>query len=165
MMLKDRKYLKQIWIDQKKLRDYQANLLDDLGDVLWEYQALALEPTYFKMRKNEKGYTDTFLQYDQKASAILNKIRVEVSKIKRYASAEAFQKCNDLYYEVLINHVDVWLIQLAEKGNSDYGDWNEHHAYCFFKVGEYIDEILYLLANEFGVTSQDGKSRVDKDKM
>jgi|GEM_PF-5686615 len=110
------------------------------------------------MRKNETGYTDTFQQYDQKASALLNKIRVEVSKVQRFASAEAYRKCNYLYHEVLVNHVDVWLIQLAEKGNSNYGDWNEHHAYCYFKVGEYIDETLYLLADEFGVINQKGKS-------
>jgi hypothetical protein len=149
---------------QKKLRDYQAKLLDDLDEVLWQYQFLALEPTYYKMRENETGYTDAIQQYDQKAPALLSQIRTQVSKARRFASAETYQKCSDLYYKQLINRVDVWLIQLVEKGSSQYGDWTAHHAYCYYDVGKYIDEVLYLLAHEFGVTSQNSKSRVDDDK-
>lgn len=131
---------------------------------MWEYQALALEPTYFKMRKNETGYAEAIQQYEQKAPTLLNKIRTQVSKARRFASAETYQKCSDLYYEQLINRVDVWLIHLVEKGSSQYGDWTKHHAYCYYEVGKYIDEVLYLLAHDFGVTNQKSRSRVDDDK-
>ena len=142
---------------QQRLRDYQAKLLDDLDALLWEYQLLAFEPAYYKMGKNETGYSDAIQHYGQKAPALLHKIRVQVSKARRVASTEAYQKCSDLYSRELLNRSDVWLTELAEKGSSPNEDWKFYYDYSYYELGKYIDETLCLLANDFGITAQKGR--------
>lgn len=135
---------------QGDLMNYQTKLLDDLEEVLWEYQFLALEPTYYKERGNEKGYEVAIQQYDQKAPILLGKIRIQISKVRRFASPETYQTFSHLYYQQLIP-LDGWLIELFETGASSRGDWIAHHKFSYTVVGDEIDKALYLLAKDFGL--------------
>ncbi len=137
---------------QGKLIDYQTKLLDDLDKLLWEYQFLALEPSYFKMRGNEEGYKNAFKQYDEKAPILLGKIRSQLSKVRRFASSETYQAFEFLHYKKFIP-LDGWLIELAEKGTSSHGDWTDNHN-AYYAIGIIIDDTLHLLAKDFGFAKE-----------
>lgn len=138
---------------QAKVIEYKSSLLDDLAHALWRYQFLVLEPTYYKMRKNETGYQAAFSEYDKNAPIILNQIRETVSKIRRFSTPEIYHSFKTLFHDDLIM-IDSWLIELEETGQSQKGDWAVHHRYVYSDLGNVIDKLLYELASNLGFSDQ-----------
>jgi large-conductance mechanosensitive channel len=57
---RERKKFEEELARQAKLIEYQSKLLDEITELLWELQALLLEPTYYKIRDNDSGYKSAF---------------------------------------------------------------------------------------------------------
>jgi len=139
---------------QKHLREDKAKLFDDLESLLWEYQFLALEPSYFAMRGNAEGFNEAMQQYDKKASILFAQIRAKISKLGRLATTDTYQKFNKLFETKLVP-LDMELIGLFERKEEDRQIWNDHHSVMWEKLGKDIRVALYALAKDFGYTETD----------
>jgi len=141
---------------QTKIIESQVKLLEDLADLLWEYQLLAIDVSFYhQFKKSNNLYIAAAKNYDEKAGAILGKIRAEVSKALRLTSPETYQKLKNLYYKELLR-LDLRLRNLIDGRASDWSDFNQ---YAVYNLSEIVDNVLNDLAKELQLKGRNTNSR------
>lgn len=134
---------------QTKIREDRIKLLDELEALLWEYQFLALEPSYYQLRDNAAGFQSTFQQYDEKAPILLASISSKISKLRRLASAEIHQEFRELLHQRLLP-LDSRLARLAESEDTTKDEWQQHHHEVYKGLGQEIEDVVLVLSHDFG---------------
>ena len=120
----------------------QVTLIENLSDLLWEYQLLAIEVTYYQPHEDQTNYIAAVADYDANAGDLLGKIRSEISKSLRLTSLETYDELIAMYYGELIE-LDVNLRILIE-GDSD--DWLGLNQYTVFELSVKVDNLINNLA-------------------
>lgn len=128
----------------------QVVLIDKLTDLLWEYQLLAIEVTYYQSHEDQTNYVAAVAEYDAKAGDLLGKIRAEISKSLRLTSIETYNRLIQLYYDDLIE-LDVNLRILIE-GVSD--DWLSLNQYAVYTLSVNVDNVINDLAFELNLRNE-----------
>lgn len=144
-----------------KLREDRIKLLDEIESLLWEYQSLLLEPSYFAIRRNDGGFKKIFQQYDEKAPVLLSAIRAKISKLSRLAKPETHQRFRELFHSQLIE-LDSELISLGGTRDLTRDKWVKHHERAYITLTSQIERALLLLANDFGFTPDKTETEVTK---
>ena len=150
-----RKYREQKKFEQELYRqgkriEAQAKLLEDLNDLLWEFQLLSLEPASFRLQGDQENGEDSSKKYREEALGLLNKIRSQVGKARSLASPEIYQKLLGIY-QGLANRLDPWLQRLEENQNASKDDWREYEDYVSKEVVQQIEDTVNLLAWDLGL--------------
>lgn len=130
---------------QAKVIESQVKLLEDLAQLLWQYEFLALKVSYYK-GDDEEGYRQAVKDFDQLSWESLIKIRTEVSKSRRLTSNVTYRRLHGLY-EWLIES-DEELSFLIENDKATQEEWNKRHATFFDEGARRIDDALKLLADD-----------------
>lgn len=134
-----------------KLREDRINLLDELEALLWDYQFLLLEPSYFVLRSNSDGFKIAFQRYDEKAPLLLSSIRTRISKLNRLGQPQTHQKLRSLFKRLI--QLDSDLIRLEKSNDMESKEWNQHHNQDSYRLlSEEIEASLLLIAQDFGLT-------------
>jgi type II secretory pathway pseudopilin PulG len=135
---------------QSKIIDAQVQLLESLASLLWEYQLLAIEVSYFHPIEQMALYSAASEQYEQKTSTTFAKIRAEISKALHLTSAETYENLKQLYYEQLLP-LDVSLSRLMREQLSAtvrVAGWGDFNKYAVYTLADIIDGTLDKLAGE-----------------
>src|SRR5689334_4757017 len=96
----------QLYIQSMRI-ETQTKFLDELAQSLWEFQLLATEPAYLRLQGNKDGGEDSSRKYDEKALALLTKIRSQVGKARTLASSGVYDRLLKLY-QALSTRIDPW---------------------------------------------------------
>lgn len=138
---------------QKDILSAQSELLKRLAKLLWEFQLLNIDVSFYKTNGNEDGFRKALEKYQNNAAELLGQIRAELSTSRRLASPIMQQKLLKLYFGTLLK-IDARLEQLVAQGsNSSQQEWREQHDASFGAAQEEIDEVLTELAIEFRLTA------------
>ena len=126
----------------------QSQLLDDVTQDLWNFRYLAMAVSVYRMDGNDAKYKEVIAQYHQETWGILNRLRVNMSKSRRLISENAYR---DLvgFYQWLTLEFD----QKVRKVIDDDQGHLELNRLIYNEVTTKIDELLYFLANELNLTS------------
>ena len=135
---------------QTKVIDAQVQLLEQLAELLWEYQLLAIDVSYYHFAKDQNLYTTASKKYEEKAGTILCKIRAEISKSLRLTSPQMYQKLKNLYYKELLG-LDLRVRNLVDGHDNK---WAEFNNYAVRELSEIVDIILNDLARELKLRSE-----------
>ena len=127
----------------------QVELIENLSDLLWEYQLLAIEVTYYQPHEDQTNYIAALANYDAKTGDLLGKLRSEISKSLRLTSLDTYTMLIELYYSELIE-VDVNLRMLIE---GDTENWLEFNQYLVYELSAKVDQLIYDLGVEMNLTS------------
>lgn len=147
---------------QNKIIDAQAQLLDTLSQLLWEFHLLSLSVSYYKVNQEQEKYEIAFKEYDENAWMYFGKIRSEISKAIRLTSNDAYQALLNFYITWLI-HTDVKLITLIRK-DASREEWKTHHEFVFQSLTNEIDEIISVLAEELKLSSNTKPSNTSRQR-
>jgi hypothetical protein len=159
--LREQKLYEAALLRQNKIIDAQVQLLENLASLIWEYQLLAIEVSYFDPIEQRDLYSDAAKEYDEKTGAIFAKIRAEISKALYLTSTETYDELKSLYYDELLL-LDTKLYRLMREQNASemkISDWAKFNNETVFLLGEKIDLTLDNLAQELRLKSIDNYSK------
>ncbi|MBW4422447.1 MAG: hypothetical protein KME13_25095 [Myxacorys californica WJT36-NPBG1] len=157
--LREQKLYEAALLRQNKIIDAQVQLLDNLANLIWEYQLLAIEVSYFDPIEQCPLYSAAVTEYDKRTGAIFAKIRAEISKALHLTSTDTYQELRRLYYEELIP-LDVKLYGLMKKqrdADQKIPDWKHFNENTVHNLGYVIDKTLNNLAEELRLKSAEHK--------
>jgi len=129
---------------QNKVIEAQVQLLENLSQLLWEFQLSAIEVSYYQASKDQSLYQNALKKYDEQVGSVLGRIRAEISKALRLTSDGTYAGLKDLYYKGLLD-LDMRLRSLVEGRDSKWLDFNRYAVYDF---AERVDNALNALAKE-----------------
>jgi hypothetical protein len=134
---------------QAKVIDAQAQLLDELAEVLWGYQKLLLRITYYAVIGDPDKHRVAFIEYDDHSWDLLGSLLALISKTRRLASADIQDRLERLYQSFVIE-VDHTVLQLRRTASSRDGaddeGWRRLQNYLFGEIRQEIDAVLTALA-------------------
>lgn len=148
--LREQKHYEAVLVRQSKIIDAQVHLLDNLATLIWEYQLLAIEVSYFDPIGQYDLYSNAVREYDKKTGSIFARIRAEISKALHLTSTETYEELKRLYYEELLP-LDKKLYVLMKKQHTAeqrITDWSDFNKYTVYTLASKIDETLNNLAKE-----------------
>lgn len=155
--LDDRKFREQKVFEadlarQAKVIDAQASLLSDLSDQLWTFLLLGLEVTYYAQQRNQEKFEAAWRVYDDEAWSYFGKIRAEISKARRLASAETHADLQRVYREWFMGFDARLVAQVASGRDLADESWLDLHAQVSGEGAELVDDVLNRLAEELRLT-------------
>jgi hypothetical protein len=153
--LKEQKYYEAALARQSKIIDAQVLLLDNLATLIWEYQLLAIEVSYYDPIGQFDLYSNAAKEYDKRTGSIFARIRAEISKALHLASTETYEELKRLYYEDLLP-IDRKLGELMKKQHTAeerIQEWYDFNAYAVYALASIVDEALNKLAKELRLKS------------
>jgi lipopolysaccharide export LptBFGC system permease protein LptF len=153
---------------QSKIIESQAILLENIAQIIWEFQSLACEVTYYFLENHRERYFAAVDKYDIESWKLLTQIRTEISKSRRLVSDETHRKLLTFYMETLIS-LDTDLARIM-KSKTELTDWDQYraatfqawaelHQRVFHDLGAKNDALINLLAAEFRLTNFDIQNR------
>jgi hypothetical protein len=157
--LRDQKLYEAALLRQNKIIDAQVELLDNLASLIWEYQLLAIEVSYFDPIEQCELYSTAVKEYDKRTGAVFARIRAEISKALYLTKADTYQGLKRLYYEDLIA-LDMELYRLMKKQRTNeqkIPDWTQFNENTVCHLGNVIDSTLNNLAEELRLKSTEQK--------
>ena len=137
----------------------QVKLIENLSDLLWEYQLLAIEVTYYQPHEDQTNYIAAVADYDAKAGDLLGKIRSEISKSIRLTSLDTYDQLIEMYYGELIE-LDVNLRMLIEGASND---WHRLNQYAVFELSVKVDNLINDLAMQTNLKNIDELTQAVQD--
>jgi hypothetical protein len=155
--LREQKQYEATLARQGKIIDAQVHLLENFAALVWEYQLLAIEVSYFDPVDQSELYSEAVKEYNKKAGSSFAKIRAEISKALHLTSADTYKDLRKLYYEELLT-LDVKLNILRKKQSATdtkLQEWLSFNQYAVYDLADKIDETLNNLAKELRLKSVD----------
>ena len=149
--LKEQKVFDAELARQNKIIESQVQLLENLAELLWEYQLSAIAVSYYHSLKSQDLYTTALKKYDDAVGTRLGKIRAEISKAVRLTTPETFQELKDFYNKEILG-LDRRLRGLIE-GHAK--DWHEFNEFAVFELSEKVDNTLNRLAQDLQLKGND----------
>lgn len=158
---------------QSKIIDSQALLLEDISQIIWEFQYLMLGITYYATENNQALYMASVQKYEVESWRLLARFRTEISKSRRLVGDKTYEVLLNLLNEILA--LDRSLSRLTQLSLTKRDVWQEFHAETlqewsnlhydiYTHQAERYDEIIKMLANEFRLTNFDIESNKNAEK-
>ena len=148
--LREQKQYEASLVRQGKIIDAQVKLLENLATLIWEYQLLAIEVSYFNPIEQSELYCAAVKEYDRKTGPTFAKIRAEISKALHLTSAEVYEELRYLYYkELLPLDTDLYdLMKSQRSSKTKLERWSKFNKYAVYDLADKIDKTLNNLAKE-----------------
>lgn len=138
---------------QRDVISAQSELLRSLSKVVWEFQLMNIDVSFYKVNGNEAQYTKAAARYQEQSAKLLGQIRAELSTARRLTSPAMHEKLRDLYFKNLLP-IDVELELLIKRASTtDLQAWNRQHQVSFGATQTAIEDTLNALAEEFQLTA------------
>lgn len=157
--LRDQKEFEADLARQSKIIESQIQLLENLAQLLWEYQLSAIEVSFYDPAEQRDFYTAAVQKYQEKAGTLFSRMRAEISKALRLTTTETYQELKDLYYDQILP-LDVRLNSLMKRqraGEEQVDGWHEFNRFAVYSLSEMVDNALNSLAKELRLKGSDAK--------
>jgi hypothetical protein len=150
----DRKLAKQKVFDaelarQGKFLESQAQLLDTVDRILWNYHKILLKVTYYSTLGDKNKHRAAVEEYQSETWRLLADLRAELSNARRLTSPEVYERLHRLFLN-LVGEIDQKVVGLVGPEGFLILQGLEHrqklHDYIFWNVGTRIEEVLTALA-------------------
>ena len=135
---------------QNRVIRAQSRLLDDLSQLLWDFQLSALAVSYYKVWGTDAEYQAALERYEANVWLLFGSIRTEISKATRLTLPATHQALLTFYKELMA--LDGDLMRMV-RGESSKEEWEAHHSRFHQQAGEKTDAIIALLADEWRLSS------------
>jgi type II secretory pathway pseudopilin PulG len=135
---------------QSKVIESQVQLLENLAQLLWEYQLAAIEVSYF-VGLDRDLYAAAVQRYHEKSGSMFSRIRAEISKALRLTPTATYRELKDLYYRQLLplDSKLAGLIMMQQNSTEKrVAGWHEFNQFAVFQLSEMVDDALNNLARE-----------------
>jgi len=152
--MKEQKQLEAELARQASVIESQVQLLETLADLMWEYQLLAIDVSYYRFAKDENLYRAAAQKYDNRSAKLLSHIRAEISKSLRLASPQMYERLKELYNKEMLG-LDLRLRNLMEGHKND---WSAFNQYAVWELSERVDNVLNDLAADLELKAPAKKS-------
>ena len=148
--LREQKQYEASLVRQGKIIDAQVRLLENLATLIWEYQLLAIEVSYFNPIEQPELYCAAVEEYDRKTSPTFAKIRAEISKALHLTSVDVYEELKRLYYKDLLPlDMDLYALMRSQRSSkAKLGNWSKFNRYAVYDLADKIDSTLNNLAKE-----------------
>lgn len=135
---------------QAKIIDAQVKLIEDLAQLLWEYQLLLIGVPYYRQFEGRDLYAPSLKAYEDGAGNLLGKIRAEISKALRLTPRSTYQRLKDFYYEHLLElDLKVSVLAQRDKAGAEVSDeWSQLQRFAVEELSEIVDKLIDDLASE-----------------
>lgn len=129
----------------------QSELLKNLSKLLWQFELLNIDVSFYKSNGNETAYRKAAEKYQNESAGLLGGIRAELSTSRRLVSpGMCLEK---LYCETLLQ-IDRRLEWLIRNDNESLRDkWLQQHDASFNIAQKQIDHVLNDLASELQLSA------------
>lgn len=153
--LREQKHYEAALARQSKIIDAQVQLLNNLATLIWEYQLLAIEVSYFDPIVQSELYSVAVKEYDKRTGQTFAKIRAEISKALHLTSAKTYEELKQLYYEELLplDQQLYWLMSEQSKAETKLKEWSKFNKFAVHDLADKIDRTLNDLAKELRLKS------------
>jgi hypothetical protein len=153
--LREQKQYEAALVRQSKIIDAQVQLLDNLATLIWEYQLLAIEVSYFDPIVQSELYSAAAKEYDKRTGPTFARIRAEISKALHLTSTETYEELKQLYYEDLLplDQQLYWLMSKQNATDTKLKEWNKFNKFAVHDLADKIDRTLNNLAKELRLKS------------
>jgi hypothetical protein len=136
---------------QGKILEAQAQLLQDLADVLWAYLSLVIKVSYYGMLGKKEEHQRAFEEYDEQSWNLLVKLLALITQTRRLASVDV-QKLSDSLYMQFNTSIDTRIMSLraadSSRGSIDAWAWKRLQDQLFGPIRWEIDATLTHLARD-----------------
>jgi hypothetical protein len=137
-------------VRQGKIIEAQAELLDDLSQLLWKWRYLAKKVVYYGAQQNAERYEVARKQYDDEVWDILNDFRTEISRSRRLVSERAYERLNALY-EYVVHDLDMQISEIIRAETLDAAKSGEIAERFTVEVSKKLDDAIDDLASELNL--------------
>lgn len=151
---------------QASIIDAQIKLLEDLSNLLWEYQLLLIAVPYFRQFPHQNLYVSSLNAYNENSGRLLSRIRAEISKSLRLTPHSVYEDLKELYYKELLA-VDLRLTVLSESDMREEDKttaWRELNYYAVYELAQIVDDVIDMLASELNLKAQAPKPFPQKER-
>ena len=153
----DKKYRQQKLFEaqlarQSKVIEAQVTLLENLSQLLWEFQYAALKVSYYGHGSNRERYENALKEYDAQSWGLMTKIGTEIGKAQRLVSDNSYRALKDFYYNWMVD-IDN-RISTLEYRKAALSDWKNHHDFVYIEGARKIEDVLAQLAKELRLEGQ-----------
>jgi hypothetical protein len=152
---------------QTKIIDAQAELLDGLTEILWEFRMLVSQIAYYRERGDTERYGAAFKAYDRRGWDVFARFRTLVSIGRRLTSGTVHTDLMRLY-EKTLTPIDEEINELAGQDRESLRlegtllvdideKWQALHDRIRFKLTDELEAVLIRLALELRLIKRGGK--------
>jgi hypothetical protein len=135
---------------QSKIIESQAALLDNLAQLLWEFQKEVNAVAWYQNRGNAEKYNASFKKYDDDSWVLFGKIRTEISTAQRLTTTATYAELKKIYDPFMVE-IDTKLNELVSGAHSPE-EWQAFEDYLSGEAADRIDSVIRLLAEELRLT-------------
>ena len=135
---------------QAKIIEAQVKLIEDLAQLLWEFQLRLIAVPYYRQFEGRDLYTPALKAYEEVSGNLLGQIRAEISKALRLTPRSMYQRLKKFYHEHLLG-LDLTVSDLAQKeaaGDDMSEKWLELQKFAVYELSDIVDKLIDDLANE-----------------
>ena len=139
---------------QAKIIDAQVKLIEDLAELVWDYQLLLATVPYYRQFEGRDLYPPALEAYEKNAIPLLGRIRAEISKSLRLTLPATYERLKAFYYKQLLElDLKVSVLAQKDKAGEDVGaDWSKLLRFVVDELSEIVDKIIADLAEELELT-------------
>ncbi len=139
---------------QAKIIDAQVKLIEDLAELVWDYQLLLAAVPYYRQFEGRDLYPPALEAYEKNAIPLLGRIRAEISKSLRLTLPATYERLKAFYYKQLLElDLKVSVLAQKDKAGEDVGaDWSKLLRFVVDELSEIVDKIIADLAEELELT-------------
>jgi hypothetical protein len=145
---------------QTKIIDAQVKLIEDLAQLLWEFQLLLIAVPYYRQFEGRDLYSPALKAYEKGAGNLLGRIRAEISKALRLTPRFMYQRLKDFYYKRLLE-LDLKVSMLAQRdkaGANVQDEWSELQRFAVYELSEIVDKLIDDLAKALGLKKAESET-------
>jgi len=138
---------------QAEIGSARAQFLRDLVDPVWQFQLLALQVSYDS--HSAERFQAALAAYEEQSWHHLKRIRAIVGGARWFTSESAYQALTDFVDGWLIHEVDMELMKRRRGGGK--ANWSEFNQWLYAESRRRTDELLVILARDFGLGPAEGR--------
>jgi hypothetical protein len=144
---------------QEIVIESQAELLDNISELLWGLVTMALEVAYHKREPaGEQLAAEAFQLYNDQVWDYLADLRSEVSQAARLVSPQAAEQLDGVRQEWL-DKAHMLLVKLARLEEASKEQWKSYDDYLLDEFSAKVDSVISAIAQETGLRVQQSPAK------
>jgi hypothetical protein len=135
---------------QREAIKAQTDLLTTLADLLWAYNLLALEVSYYHILGTKKQADHVGDKFDRDSWILIKKIRSAIGAARWFTPDQTYAILTG-FYEGWIMELDKRVTAMLNSQQLSKDEWLAHHNVTYNDAARRTDELLATLARTYGI--------------
>jgi hypothetical protein len=137
---------------QAKLIDAQAQLLETVSKLLWDWRYLIIKVTYYGGICTDERFNAAKKDYDATVWNILNQIRYQTSRSRSLISEEVYKELLEFYMAIISHDKTLQKILQLEDSIKLGLELTDFNLKIFSDVSTAIDVLIHNLAKDVNLS-------------